>query len=145
MRITGEVKVIDIPDDVCLTTVRELFLLLEKHLAVEFGVERITNVVVSSEEPATTDTDVIWFRLDNSGNFRGIYVYVQGQWLQMFPPPESIIKMYGDSRDIPPGYQLITNDTAGFTTAMVTKLQTEWLLAPAETHYVIFHVVYVGL
>jgi len=142
--ITGRVKVIDVPDDACLTTVRDLMMQMEKFLAVEFDASEITNVVVSTEEPDATDGTVVWFRINNSGNFIGIYVFVQGQWLQMFPPPQGIFRMYGSSNEIPEGYDLITEDTPGFTSAMVSKLQEGWYLGD-EGWWLIFDVVYVGL
>jgi hypothetical protein len=143
--VTGAIKAVDLPEDFCITTTRELVKALERYLAVEFGVEQITNVVVSSAEPDAADRDIIWFRLDTSGNFLGIYVFVQGQWDQMFPAPSSVVKMYGDSRDVPRGYALVTEDLAGFTLGMVTKLQEEWLRDPGDTYWMIFHVVYTGL
>lgn len=144
--VTGGIKVIDVPDDACITTVRDLVLQLEKYLAVEFEDEKITNVIVSTNEPDTTSRDVLWFRLDNSGNFIGLYVFVQGQWLQMFPPPQAIIRMYGRSDDIPPGYQLISEDTPGLTAEAAAAIIEGWHETEAESGlYDVFDVVYVGL
>lgn len=145
MTIAAGIKVIDLPDDACLTTVRDLVLMLEKYLAVEIDASDITNVVVSSSEPDAGDRNVIWFKIDNSGNFVGIHVFVQGEWLQMFPPPSAIIRMYGNSTDVPEGYALIENGTAGFTSGMVAALQAQWHLETGGTFYDIFDVVYVGL
>lgn len=145
MSITGVVKVLDVPDDACLTTVRDLVLQLEKYLAVEFDTEKITNVVVGTAEPDTTDRDVIWFRIDNSGNFLGVFVFVQGQWLQMFPPPFTLFRMYGASNDLPEGYVLASADIAGISEAMETAIKATWTEHPTEDYYVIFDVVYVGI
>lgn len=146
MKITGTVKLIDFPDDACLTTVKDLLMDLERYLAIELPVESITNVVVSSSEPDLTDRDIIWYRVDNSGNFIGQFVYVQGEWLQMFPPPQAIFKMYGSSLEIPPGYALITAGTPGMTDAMVDKLRLSWSINPQnQNEWVLFDVVYVGL
>ena len=146
MKITGAIKTINVPDDMTLTTVRDLVLQLSQLLAVEFDVSKLTNVVVSNDEPSQADKDVIWFKVDNSGNFAGVYVYVQSAWTQMFPCPQSLYKVYGDSRQLPAGYALVSNTLSGFTAAMVAKLQEEWLLIPGTTDaYSIFHVVYVGV
>lgn len=145
MKITGSIKTLDVPEDFCLTTIPDFVRQLENLLAVEFDVEQITNVVVSSSEPDSTDRDVVWFKTDNSGNFTGINLFVQGQWRQFFPPPSNVFKAYGDSRQPDPGYALITNDTAGFTAPMVSKLQEGWNRDPTDTYWNIFHVVYVGL
>ena len=144
--ITGAVKVQDFPDMESLTTVKKLLQDLEKYLLVELPVSSITNVFVSFEEPNVTDKDIVWFRLDASGNYVGQFIYVSGQWVQMHPPPNEVIKMYGRSDSVPVGYALITNDTPNFTAAMVDKLMLEWEEHPDEPGvYVIFHVVYTGL
>lgn len=145
MNVTGAVKVIDFPDDTCLTTVKALLMDLERYLAIELKVESITNVFVTSTEPDAADRDIIWFRIDTAGNFIGIFIYVQGQWVQMFPAPNQIIRMYGNSNDIPIGFALIDANTPGFTSAMVTAITDTWLLDSTNSYYVIFDVVYVGL
>ena len=145
--VTGAIKIVDVPNDFCLTNITELVKFLEKHTKVEFDASQVTNVVVSVDQPALVrGLNIIWFKVSASGNFIGVFVYVQSQWLQMFPAPSSIYRMYGDSTNIPPGYSLITNATPGFTAAMVAQIQTQWLLAPSSTtDYVIFDVVYTGL
>lgn len=141
--ITGVIKAIDTPQDASLTTVQALIKDMEKYLAVEFDVEKITNVFVSSVQPDNTERDVIWFRINNAGNFIGIFVYIQSQWLQMFPPPNAITRVYGDSRDIAPGFVLVSTDLSGFNSAMVAKLQESWITE--GDHKILFDVVYVGL
>lgn len=146
MNITGTVKLIGFPDDECLTTVKDLLMNLEQYLAIELPVEQVTNVFVSSSEPDITDRDIIWYRVDNAGNFIGMFVFVQGQWLQMFPPPNGIFRMYGSSLQIPEGYQLITTDTPGFSSGMVSHLQSQWDADEDNPgSWLIFDVVYVGL
>lgn len=142
--VTGAIKFIDVPNDFCITTITELVKFVQQHGAVEFNASEITNVYVGTSQP--TDTSVIWFQISPSGNFIGVYVYVQSQWVVVFPPPSQIIRMYGDSTDIPIGYELITNSTAGFSAAMVTFIQSQWLPNPSSpTDYVIFDVVYTGV
>ncbi len=147
--ITGTIKTIDYPDDAALTTVKDLLNDLERYLAVEIPVEKITNVFVSIDEPEVTERDIIWYRVDSSGNFKGQYVYIQNKWIQMFPPPNGIFRMYGDSRAIPPGYALIDNTLDGFTAAMVAGIRgnanANWVADPTGTYFLVFDVVYVGL
>lgn len=146
MNITGVVKIQDFPEEASLTTVRDLLMSLERYLVVELPTERITNVYVSFNEPNVTERDVVWYRLDAAGNYKGQYIYVGGQWVQMHPPPQEIVKMYGRSDEIPVGYELVSNSIPGFTPDMVSKLITEWEEHPEDAGvYVIFHVVYVGL
>lgn len=147
MSVTGAIKVLGVPDDACITTVRDLILQLEKYLAVEFDEEKITNVIVSNAEPDTTSRDILWYRIDNGGNFVGLYVFMQGQWIQQFPPPNQIVKVYGRSDELEPGYVLLDATIPGFTELMIAKLQEEWYPDPVDEpeYYTIFHVVYVGL
>lgn len=142
--VTGAIKFVDVPNDFCITDITSLVQFVQKHGMVEFNASAITNVVVSNEQPV--DTSVVWFKISPSGNFVGVYVYVQSQWLPVFPPPGQVIRMYGDSDNPPAGYQLITSTTPGFTSAMVTFLQAQWMPDPASPgNYLIFDVVYTGV
>lgn len=142
--VTGSIKFIDVPNDFCLTNIYDLIQFVQKHGMVEFNASEITNVVVSNEQPV--DTSVVWFQISPSGNFVGVYVYVQSQWVAVFPPPSQVIRMYGNSSDIPLGYELITNTTPGFTPGMVSHLQGQWYANPSDpTEYLIFDVVYTGV
>lgn len=146
MNITGAVKVKDFPEEESLTTVSELLRSLEKYLLVSLPVEAITNVYVSADEPSVTERDIVWFRLDASGNYIGQFIYVAGTWVQMQPPPGQVVLMSGRSDDIPTGYTLVQEGTPGFTDAMVAHLQTAWLAHPTDVDvFVLFHVVYTGV
>lgn len=146
MNITGAVKIKDFPEEEALTTVTELLQSLEKYLLVQLPVEAITNVYVSADEPTVTERDIVWFKLDSSGNYAGQFIYVAGTWVQMHPPPQQIIRMYGDSNNIPTGYSLITEDTPNFTSAMASHLQADWMVDPEDSErYLIFDVVYSGV
>lgn len=141
--VTGSIKFVDVPNDFCLTTIIDLIQFIQKNGKVEFDASAITNVVVSTDQP--TDTSVIWFAISNSGNFIGVKVFVQSQWVNVFPAPSSLYRMYGNSTNIPDGYTLITSTTSGFTAGMVSFLQTQWLRDPTDTFWQIFDVVYIGL
>lgn len=142
--IAGAIKFVDVPNDFCITNVTELIKFIHQHGKIELDASQITNVVVGVDQPS--DTTVIWFRISASGNFIGVYVFVQSQWLPVFPPPQQVIRMYGDSTDIPEGYQLISSGTPGFSAAMVTFLQTQWMPNPSSPgDWLIFDVVYTGV
>jgi hypothetical protein len=149
MSVTGAIKVLDVPDDACLTTMRDLVLQLEKYLAVEFEEEKITNVVVSAVEPDTTSRDVLWFRIDSSGNPIGLYAFTQGVWYQEFPPPQQVIRMYGRSDEVPPRYALLDESIAGIPAGSNTAIRENWVLHPDQGGnpgiYIVFEVVKVGL
>ncbi len=142
--VTGSIKFTDVPNDFCITTITELVKFIQQHGVVEFDASQVTNIYVGTSQP--TDTSVIWFKISPSGNFTGVFVYTQSQWVVVFPPPSQVIRMYGDSTDIPIGYQLITSTTPGFSAPMVTFLQTQWMPNPSSPgDYLIFDVVYVGV
>ena len=143
--ITGAVKVIDLPEDAGVVTAKELIKSLERYLAVEFEVEQITNVVVSPSEPDVSERNVIWEKLDNSGNFVGRFNFIQGKWIQTFPVPNGIYKHYGNSNEIPEGYALYDETLPGVTAAMAAHRQSTWLLEPGGNYFVEFDIVYVGL
>jgi hypothetical protein len=146
MTVTGAVKVLGVPDDLCLTSVRDLVLALQNLLTVEFDESLITNVVVSSTEPEGSNRNVVWFKLNASGNFSGIYVFSQGQWLKMFPVTQQLFRVYGDSRVLDPGYALVEEGVAGITSTMYTAIEATWTPHPTDSGvYIIFDVVYVGL
>lgn len=144
--ITGAIKLIDQPDQVTFTTVTRLLQDLTRYLAIEFDAEKLTNIVISHVEPDVANRSVIWVRLNNAGNVSGLNVYAQGTWLQIFPPPQALFRMYGRSDAVPPGFYLVSEDTPGFTEDMVTALQAQWHEIDGETGvYDIFDVVYRGL
>lgn len=141
--ITGVIKFVNVPNDFCLTDITALIKFIQKNGRIEFDAANVTNVVVSQDQPA--DTSVVWFAISDSGNFIALRVYVQSQWVNVFPAPSSVYRMYGNSSSIPNGYILITNTTPGFTAAMVAHLEGQWLRDPTDTFWQIFDVVYVGL
>lgn len=145
MNITGAIRVINVPDDATITSARALIKSLEQFLAIDLPVDRITNVMVGSSEPEISNRDILWFKLDTAGNFKGLFVFVQGKWIQMFPHPSQIFRVYGDSREIEPGFALVTNDLPGFTAAMVDALESQWVRDITDTYWQIFDVVYIGL
>lgn len=143
--VTGAIKVLDIPDDVCISTARNLVLSLERLLGIEFDASMVTNVYVSTTEPEETDR-TIWYKLDNSGNFVGVYVFVQGQWLVMFPVPGQLFRIVGSSDSIPPGYALADENIDYITDLMAAFIKTTWYEDPGDPGtYLVFDIVYVGL
>lgn len=135
--ITGDIE------DACIEDAKGFVKWLSDHL-VGLAPTSITNVVVSNQEP--TDRNVVWFRRSNAGVFIGIYIYSGTKWNQIFPAPDAVFWMVGDSRDVPDGYELV--DTSGPTSIssytrdfLVTKYQRD----PGDTYYTYFATVFVGL
>lgn len=133
-----------LPETLCFKSFKDFFAQLGKYAFVDIP-EDITNVVVSNIQPTSSQLQSVWFRLSNGGTFIGIYIYSQGQWNQIAPTPNGIMRMYGDSRNIPPGFSLIEVGTTGFTSAMVSFLHTQWLRDPSDQYWQIFDTIYEGL
>lgn len=142
--VRGAVKVQDLPDLACFKSFEDLLKALEKYLVVEVP-DSITNVVISAIPPENPSRDVIWFKLSNSGSFIGIFVFSGGEYLQQFPAPKTIERFYGNSDEVPPGWEVISASTVGFTSAMVAKLQADWLRDSSDTFWLIYDAIYTGL
>jgi len=154
MTITGVLKVTGLPDDICITSTRDFVLALANLLAVEFQESRITNVYVSAVEPDTTARDIIWYRLDNSGNFVGVFIFARGQWIQQFPVPGQVFRIVGGRSDQPPpGFILADENVSNITTDEAKHLKSSWFPVPEDIddpdtypdYFTVFDVVYVGL
>ena len=142
--ITGTVKLKGFIEDTCYTSLKEFIAALPNILYTEIPSEA-TNIVVGSQQPSNDQRDAVWFRQDNAGTFVGVYVYSAGTWKQIVPSPQQIIKMYGDSRSIPDGYQLIDATNPNFTAAEVTAIQSSWIRDVTDTYWTVFEVTFQGL
>lgn len=143
--ILGALKLVGKLDCMCFTS----WLDFVKKLPTIFAVEvpsSITNVIVSTQQPDDDQQDNIWFKLDNSGSFSGIFAYAMSDWRQIFPPPNALIRMFGNSTLVPDGYLLVDSSNPHFTAAQVTAIQSTWYPAPATAplFYTIFDVTYEG-
>lgn len=141
--IAGALKLLSLPDLACFTSFGELLQALPDYLGIEIP-NTITNVVISNIEPNDSQRSFLWVRYNAAGGFIGFYLYTGGAWTQVFPAPNEIILMYGDSRSIPPGYQLADSSNPHITVPMETALQTLWVLDPTTTYYIQFHVTFEG-
>lgn len=141
MEVIGAVKVKNIPQIVRSTDFTQLIKALVDNMVLEIP-DTITNVVVDVSEPI--DTDNVWIARNSSGSIIGIKLFVGGEWVQMFPPPDSTVRIHGNSNTPPSGYALITTDTPGYSAAEVAFLESRWFRDPTGTFWTIFDVVYVG-
>lgn len=141
--ITGAVKSKNLPNTACFTNFTELLQSLEQYLTVEIPTDSISGVVVSVEQPSRTD--VLWIRRDPSGVIIGGYVYSSGKWVALFPPPNQIFWMYGDSRTPPPGYAVITQGDGTFSTAQFAQFVTQYIADPSGTYFVYYATKFIGV
>lgn len=132
------------PTTACFTTVGDFIEALPNFLVAEIPTS-ITNVVISNIQPLDSQRTDIWFRLSNGGTFIGIYVFSDGTWIQMFPPPQGLFSMYGDSRDVPKGYVLADENNGALPPGVGLWLKQRWKLDPTNTFYQVFDTTYEGL
>jgi len=132
------------PTTACFTTVGDFIEALPNFLVAEIPTS-ITNVIISNIQPLDSQRMTVWFRLNNAGTFIGIYVFSDGTWIQMFPPPQGLFWMYGDSRDVPKGYILADENNGALPPGLGLKLKTTWILDPTGTFYIAFETTFVGL
>lgn len=137
--VMGSLKLLGLPDTQCFKSFTEIWKAIEDNFAVILPTS-ITNVVVSNIQPLDTQRDAVWFRLSNGGTFIGIYMFSDGAWRQVFPVPQTVYTVYGDSRNPPAGY-ILTDDSGALTLAQRTHLKAEWLQDPSLLFYSIFTVV----
>lgn len=143
--VLGALKLIGKIDCECFTNWADFVAKIPKFFAVEIP-SSITNVVVSTNMPDDDQHDYVWFKISYSGSLAGIFIYAMGDWQQVFPTPNAIIRMYGDSRNVPLGYALIDSSNPHFSAAQVTAIQAAWYPDPATSplYYSIFDVTYEG-
>lgn len=120
--VRNALKINNIPDLACFKTFTDLLKALPEFYSVEIPND-ITNVVISSSEPDESQRDSLWIKTDTSGSFIGLFLYTGGAWNQIYPAPNEIFWVYGDSDDIPAGYELVDTGNANFTTAEIAHLQ----------------------
>lgn len=138
------VKVKGVPEYACLTSMGDWLKLLEQHLQVEIP-GSVSNVVVSNQQPAENERNKVWFRVDNSGSFVGIYVYSLGKWRKIIPVDGQVSWIKGDSRAVPDGYLLVDADNPNFTAAEANVLKSQYILEPlAGAFYTYFAVTFEG-
>lgn len=143
--INGAVKVLGLPDISCYTNIQEWAQDLANNMIVEIPADELTGVVVSVSQPDASSTDKLWIRRSSSGVIIGGYVYSGGNWTQLFPPPNQVFWMYGDSANPPDGYRFITQGDGTFTTAQYASLMTQAILAPNGIDYVYYPTLFTGI
>lgn len=141
--IRSAVKLDGLIEGKCFTSWEEFLSELPKMLIVEIPTG-ITNVTVGNAQPSSSELDHLWVKTDGAGSFIGLFIYATGSWRQIYPVPNQIFLMYGDSSNIPDGYRLASEDP-NISAAMLANLQKVWsILTTSPTTYSVFHVTYAG-
>lgn len=141
--LRGAIKIDNFLEGKCFTSWKDFVLALPQMLSVEVPTS-VTNVTVGTVQPGDDEKDNLWIRRDNSGSFLGMYTFAAGSWKQIFPVPNEIFYVYGDSRNPPAGYSFV-EDVTTFSADELTKMRQIWHLGGSSpTWYSTFHIVYVG-
>lgn len=141
--IRGAIKIDGNLDVCCFTSWADFVKALPGLLTVEIPADS-TNVTVGSQAPSSDQRNIVWIRTDNSGAFLGIYIFTNNGWQQVSPAPNEIVRMYGDSRSVPTGYQLIDLSNSKFSSGEVSAIQATWIRDPTNTYWRVFDVIYSG-
>lgn len=140
------IEVLGLPSsELCYENTEQFLKLLSKYLVGRAPVS-ISNVIISNIQPNSSQTGSIWVKQNSAGTVIGIAFYSGAQWIQVLPAPGEIIWMGGvgvSSDAVPPGFKLIDNDNAKFTTSQVTSIMTNYY--PGTAPYSIFAVTYEGV
>jgi hypothetical protein len=136
--VVGELVLKALPELQCFTNFNDFLKQLPALYAVEVP-STVTNVIVSPSQPTSNQTSSVWIRMSNASQFYGLYVFSEGQWIQIVPAPQQVIWMYGDSQNPDPGYK--TTDAASgveISATLATALKALWIagtLAPPSYEY----------
>lgn len=143
--IVGSVKVLNLPETACYETFAEFVKDLAKYLVVEIAAGDISNVIISTQQPGEGDTGKLWVRRTGSGQVIGLYVFVEGKWVALFPPEHGVFWMWGDSRTPDPGYKLIEQDSGIIPPADYPKFSAQYIKDPTNTYFVYFATTFIGV
>ena len=125
--VIGKLVLKALPELQCFTNFNDFLKALPSLYAVEVP-STVTNVIVSPSQPTSSQTSSVWVRTNNSSQFLGIYVFSEGNWIQICPAPGQIIWAYGDSSAPPDGYK--TTDAASgveISAGLATALKLLWI------------------
>jgi hypothetical protein len=126
----ANLRSVGLADDFCFSSTSELLKAIEQNFKAVIP-NTITNVIVSNAQPQSTERNSVWFRLSNSGTFTGIYMFTGTTWAQVIPAPNQVIWMYGDSNNVPVGFQLVDSNNPNFTIAQVNHIKSFYYPAGA--------------
>lgn len=141
--IRGAIKLDNFLEGKCFTSWSDFISDLPNMLSVEIPTG-ITNVNIGNLQPSSSELDHLWIKTDGSGSFIGMFIYTTGSWRQIYPAPNQLFLMYGNSTSIPAGYTLASADP-NISAAELANLQKVWtVLSTSPTVYSVFHVTYTG-
>lgn len=149
-KVYGKLLLTDVPNNLCWSTPDKFLKQLRDFFRVELDVNSdVDFVVIGSQVPSEDDKGRLWVRLYNDGSFAGFYHFESGKWVAIQNRrPDEVVWFYGDSRNIPTGYQLIDESNGLLTTDNIKFIMSKYnrdLTSDSETPvYTYFACTYVG-
>ena len=147
---SGKLVLKRIPKDLCWGKPVEFIKSLVEILGVELPSSSNNRfVVVGHEVPESEDKGKLWVRTSRGGVFLGYYFFQDGEWQRIHNfRPDQVVWLFGDSRVIPEGFQLIDTGV-GVPSDIIDFLKKKYLVdtansTPTQTVYRYFAVRYVG-
>lgn len=141
--VRGAIRLDNFVEGKCFTSWAEFLQELPNLLTVELPTG-ITNVTIGINQPTSSELGNLWIKTDGSGSFVGLFLYMQGAWQQIYPAPNQLFLMYGDSRSVPAGYTLASADP-NISALMLSNLQKIWTIGgTTPTWYSVYHATYTG-
>lgn len=150
-KVLGELQLNRIPPGLCWGKPEDFIKQLLDILSVSLAVGQNNEfVVIGHQVPSEDDKNRLWVRLARNGSFIGFYLFVKGRWQRIHNyRNDEIIWMFGDSRDIPDGFELIDGTASTIPIDVQERLITQYIVdttvSGAADVYKYFAVRYVGI
>lgn len=144
----GNLVIKALPDLFCFESARDLITKLPELLGVETPLSNISNVVVSISQPSDSQTTSLWIRINNAGNFVGLYVFSAGKWQPIYPINDGthiqIEAFSSTDGTAPAGWTEIKAATGGLPTGVAAALAAQAIPDPTATFNVWFWAYFTG-
>lgn len=150
-KVLADLVIGRIPPDLCWGKPEEFLKAIEEAMDVILQLNSNNDfVVIGHETPSADDKNRLWVRLARNGSFQGFYLFVDGKWQRVFNRRnDEIIWMFGDSRNIPEGFQLIDGTATGIPTDIQQHIIQQYKInedvTGIATVYEYFAVRYLGI
>jgi len=146
--VRGAIVIDNFPEGCCYKSFEEFIKALPSWLAVQIP-PNISNVTIGANQPSEAERGNLWVKVGSGSIFAGLYLFTGGSWTQIYPIPNQIFRVYGDSRTPPDGFSLADSFV---TSAAATWMRSTWHVGgtisnppvPAVDWYDVFDVVYTG-
>lgn len=147
----GTLQINKLPKNLCWGTPEEFVKKLIEILGVNIVTHEGSNfVIVSHVVPPPEDKGKLWVRTTSGGVFQGFFLFQDSTWQRIQNRrSDEVIWLYGDSRELPEGFQLIEPGIGGIASDVVDFIVTKYLKDPAastptQTVYKYFAVRWIG-